>query len=26
VAAGEPVEVMAVRNLTLAVRRRDSFL
>jgi len=24
VAAGEPVEVMAVRNLTLAVRRRDS--
>jgi len=26
VAAGEPVEVMAVRNLTLAVRRRDSFV
>jgi membrane-bound serine protease (ClpP class) len=25
VAAGEPVEVVAVRNLTLAVRRRDSF-
>ena len=26
VAAGEPVEVVAVRNLTLAVRRRDSFV
>jgi len=26
VATGEPVEVMAVRNLTLAVRRRDSFV
>lgn len=26
VATGEPVEVVAVRNLTLAVRRRDSFV